>query len=446
MYLKPFFLIQILAFLTTQIWAYARLRTFGLEFMTKLEALAASGYIPIPLPSEFSGYLHTGSLVQAGMFFAFTLGFTLGVIAFAGSVFLNRFKLSKPICLGWTVLISGLFSFLVGFSPLELLLLIAFFGVAHLVIRIPEAAFHKVALLSLVPLIMVPLVFQEQGFWGVRDYLLQNSWGTKVVTFYYRYSPISAELITPPKERTQVTIWTGTPLMETEKSWLLRRGIYTVSTKEAADLALLSDVRTGPAILKSVEKWSGGGSAQRLRRTTFYSIFITAPLAIMLFVVLVTDSLLALSKYSRIIVLTCVALFSALLIYSLLPKEVSNSRSPLPAEKVEEIRNWVISEKKARDPETRENFIKHLDSVNPAVRLWAAEALAYLPSKQNVEMLANLARKDPIPIVRCKAILALSFQGDRRMIPILESWLRGREDWYVKHYLFRALRRLGWNG
>ncbi|NIQ38747.1 MAG: hypothetical protein GTN81_09170 [Proteobacteria bacterium] len=445
MYLKPFFLIQILAFLTTEIWGYARLRAFGLAFMTKLEALAASSYIPIPLPNEFSAHLHAGSLAQAGMFFAFTLGFTLGVIAFAGSLSLHRFKVSKPIRLGWTIFISVLLSFLVGFSPLGLLLLIAFFGVAHFLIRIPEAPFHKVALLSLVPLIMVLFVFQEQGFLGVRDYLLQNSWGTKVVAFYYRYSPISAELITPPKERTQVTIWTGASVMETEKSWLLKRGLYTVSTREAADLALPSDLRTGPAILKSVETWSGGGSAQRLRRTTFYSIFLTAPLAIMLFVVLATDSLLALSKYSRIVVLTCVALFSALLIYSLLPQKVSNSRGPLPAEKVEEIRSWVISEKKTRNPETRKNFIKHLNSANPAVRLWAAEALAYLPSKQNVEMLTNLARKDPVPIVRCKAILALSFQGERRMIPILESWLRGKEDWYVKHYLFRALRRLGWN-
>ena len=61
MYFRPFLLIQILAFLTAQIWACLRLRNFGQEFMTKLQALAASGNIPIPLPHEMSEYLHIGS-------------------------------------------------------------------------------------------------------------------------------------------------------------------------------------------------------------------------------------------------------------------------------------------------------------------------------------------------------------------------------------------------
>ncbi len=445
MYLRPFLLIQGLAFLTTQIWSYFRLRAFALGFMSKLETLATSGYIPIPLPSEMSDYLQMSSLLKAGTFFTFTLGFTFGVVAFAGSFGLSRFRLRKSIRLGWTVLVSALFSLLLGFSPIELLLFVAFFGVANVAVKMPDPSFHRIALLALVPLVMVPLLFRQEGFLGVRDNLLQNPLGKKVVTFYYRYSPISAELITPPKERTQVSIWTETPLKQSEKSWLLKKGIYIVSTRDAADFDLSSDL-SGPEIIKAVQKWTGGRSTQRLRRTILYSILIVSPLAILLFALLAVDRLLAVSKYSRIILIVCVASLSALLIYSLFSKNASKSGEGFPTENAEEIRKWVISENKKRNLETRETFITHLGSTNPAVRLWAATALAHLPSGENVEILATLARHDPVTIVRCKAIFALSFQGDRRVIPFLESRLKGKEDWYVKHYLFRALRRLGWSG
>jgi len=446
MYLRPFLVIQILAFLTTQIWAYFRLRSFSLAFMAKLKALAASGYVPVPLPGEMWDYLQVGSLAKAGIFFTFTLGFTIGVVAFAGSFCLDRFRLPKSIRLGWTVFVSALFSFLLGFSPLELLLFVGFFGVVHLVVSIPNVSFHKVALFALVPLVMVPLLFRQQAFLGVRDYMLQNSLGEKAVAFYYQYSPITAELITPPRERTQVTIWTEIPLKQNEKSWLLRRGIYAVSTREAADLPLSGDLSTGPGIMKAVEKWTGGKSTHRLRRTIFYSIFIASPLAIMLFVVFALDRLVTVSTYSRIVLIVCVTSFSGLLIYSLLLRNASESEKRFPTENVEEIRNWVISDKKTQDQETRKAFIKYLESDNPVVRLWAATALAHLPSMENVKILATVARRDPIAIVRCKAIFALSLLGDGRVVPFLESRLRGKEDWYVKHYLLRALRRLGWSG
>lgn len=446
MYLRPFLVIQILAFLTTQIWACFRLRTFGLEFMTKLQALATSGYTPIPLPHEMSNYLHIGSLAKAGSFFTFTLGFTIGIVAFAGAFCLNRFRFSRPIRLGWTLLVSAFLSFLLGFSPVELLLFIAFFGLAHLIVRIPDAPFHKFALFSLIPLILIPVVYQDQGFLLIRDYLLQNSWGRKVVTFYYRYSPLSAELITPPTKRTQVAIWTGTPLGRAEKSWLLKKHIYTVATKKGADLALPGDIRTGTEVFVAIRKETVGRSVKRLRETIRFSIFVFTPLAIILLFLLATDRLLPLSKYSRIVLLLCVAFLSTLLIYRALSQKAWESTGTLQGEKVEDIRRWALQAKRTEDLRTRDKFVRLLGSNDPAIRLWVATALAYLPSKDNVEILKTMARRDPIAIVRCKAIFALSHQEDRGVIPFLESRLNGGEDWYVKHYLLRALRRLGWIG
>ncbi len=198
--------------------------------------------------------------------------------------------------------------------------------------------------------------------------------------------------------------------------------------------------------MKAVEKWTGGKSIRRLRRTIFYSIFIASPLAITLFVLFALDRLVMVSTYSRIILIVCVASLSGLLIYNLLSRNAAESEKGFPAENVDEIRNWVISEKKTRDEETRKAFIRYLESDNPAVRLWAATALAHLPSMENREILATAARRDPVSIVRCKAIFALSVLGERSVVPFLESRLRGKEDWYVKHYLLRALRRLGWSG
>lgn len=456
MYLRPLLEIQILAFLTTQIWACFRLRSFGLEFMTKLEALATSGYIPIPLPHEMSDYLHIGSLAKAGSFFTFTLGFTLGVVAFGGSFCLNRCRFSRPIRLGWTVFISAFFCFLLGFSPVGLLLLTAFFAWAHLAVRIPEAPFHKAALFSLIPLILVFAVYLTQSILLVRDYhqdfllvrdgLLQNSWGRRVVTFYYWYSPLPTELITPPTKRTQVAIWTGNPLARAERSWLLKRHIYTVSTRKGADFAFPCDAGQGPAVLDAIKKETGGRSVKRLSKTISYSISVATPVAIMLLFLLATDRLFTLSKCYGIVPLLCVAFLSGLLIYRLLSQEAWESRGTLPSDKVEEVRHWVRQIKETGDLQTKDSFIGLLNSNKPAVRLWAATALAYLPSKDNVDILKTTARHDPIAIVRCKAISALSHQRDRRVIPFLVSRLKGAEDWYVKHYLVRALRRRGWIG
>ncbi len=446
MYLKPFLVIQALALLTTQIWAYFRLRAFGLEFMSKLEALAASGYTPIPLPHEMSEYLRIVSLMKAGTFFTFTLGFTLGIIGFGGSFLLNRYRLPGRIRVGWTILITVFFSFVLGFSPLEFLLLAAFFGIAHMAVKIPDAPFHKVALLSLIPFILILFLYHAQGFLLVRDSLLQKAWGRGMVSFYYRYSPLAAELITPLTDRIQVAVWTNAALGMAEKSWLLKKGIYTLSTREGADLALPEDVRTGPAVLKSIERATSGKSVKRLRKTLFYSIFVAAPLGIMLLSLLVTDSLLRRFKHSRVVLLASVICFSGFLAYHALSEMAWEPSETLPGEKVEEIRQWVFSAEKKGGYRARDNFVRYLGSNNPAVRVWAATALAHLPSKENVEILAVTARQDPLAIVRCKAIFALSHQGERRVIPFLESRLKGPEDWYVKHYLVRALRRLGWVG
>jgi HEAT repeat protein len=101
---------------------------------------------------------------------------------------------------------------------------------------------------------------------------------------------------------------------------------------------------------------------------------------------------------------------------------------------------------KSQDGDARECLERLLESTNPAVRLWAATGLADLPSRENVQSLMRVARQDPVAIVRCKAIFALSHQGERRVVPFLEGRLKGEEDWYVKHYLLRGLRGLGWAG
>ena len=449
MYFRPFLLIQILAFLTAQIWACLRLRNFGQEFMTKLQALAASGNIPIPLPHEMSEYLHIGSLAKTGTFFTFTLGFTLGLVALGGAFCLNRYGFSRIVRLGWTVFVSAFWSFFLGFSPAELLLFAAFFGLVHLAIRIPQAPFHRAALLSLIaviPLLAIPVVDQGQAFLRVRDDLLQNPWGKKVVAFYYRYSPLAAEMITPPAERTQIAIWTVTPLGRADKSWLLKRRIYAVSTREGADLALPGDALTGPVVLKGIEEMTAGRNVKRLAKTIKYSIFFGAPLAIMLFFLLATDRLFALSKYYGIGLLLCLAVLSALIVYPILSQKVWESTGTIEGKKVKDVRRWALEAKETGDQRSRERFLRLLGSNNPAVRVWAATALAYLPSEDNVEPLTRTARRDPVAIVRCKAIFALSYQGDRGVIPFLDSRIKGEEDWYVKHYLLRALRRLGWIG
>jgi hypothetical protein len=360
---------------------------------------------------------------------------------------LNRYRLSTPIRLGWTVFISALLSFLVGFSLVGFLLLTAFFGVAHLVVRFPEVPFHKAALFSLVPLVLIALIYQVQGFLSVRDYLLQSSWGRGVVIFYYRYSPLPTELITPATERTQFAVWTDSKLAKTQKSWLLKRGIYPISTRKGADLALPGQAGEGPAVFEAIRHETAGKTVKWLKGKIRFSIYLAIPsLAILLLFLLGTDRLFTISKYYGIAFLLCLAFLSAFLIYHSLLQRAQEPTDTLPGEKVGDIRQWVQSPKKAGGHRVRENFVEYLASSNPAVRLWAATALAHLPSRNNVEVLMKIARSDPITIVRCKAIFALSHQRDMRVIPFLVSRLKGEEDWYVKHYLNRGLRRLGWTG
>jgi hypothetical protein len=313
-------------------------------------------------------------------------------------------------------------------------------------VKISDAPFHKAALLILIPLILIGVLFREQGFLTVRDALLQNRWGEKTVAFYYRFSPFTAELITPPSERTQVTIWTGAPLGKATEITLIRKAVYLVSTQEGADLIIPNNPTTVPAILEAIKTQPPDSPTNWLRQAIYYSIFVALPLAIILFLILVIDRLLSLSRYGLIVLVLCVGVFSAFLTYRVLSQKPWEPGGTPLGERVETLRRWVLHGDRAGGSRTRRLFIELLDSSNPAVRLWAATALASLPSRNNVEPLKDMAVNDPVPIVRCKAILALSHQRDRGIMSFLESRLRGQEDWYVKHYLFRALRRLGWTG
>ena len=444
--LRPFLVIQILGFLTAQVWACIRLRHFGLEFMAKLEALVDAGYVPIPLPHEMSEYLKILSVLKTGGFFTFTLGFTLGIVGWVGAFGLDRCKFSWVIRLVAALLVSLVFAFFVGFSLLELSCFLAFFGVAYVAIRVPEARLHKLALLALVPLLAIPLLYESQDFFRIRDSLLQTGWGMKAVAFYYRYSPFSAELITPPAERAQVAVWTGSSIGKAEKKWLLQRGIYPVGTAKRADVTLSEDVRTGPAVLQAVRDHTGGVAVRRLRSVITYSIFASAPLALMLLLIGTANYLLLRFKKSKIAVLFGIGILSALLVGIPLLRDTPEAGSTLTDGALSSVRQWVVGEEKTYDGETRTSLEGLLESTNPAVRLWAAAGLADLPSKENVQILMKVARQDPVAIVRCKAIFALSHQKDRRVLPFLEGRLKGEEDWYVKHYLLRGLRRMGWAG
>ena len=251
-------------------------------------------------------------------------------------------------------------------------------------------------------------------------------------------------MITPPGERTQVAAWTASEIGNLQRQWLLRRGVYLVDNSAAADVVIPVDAQSGPAILDTLKRTKTGSSVGRLRTITFYSIFLAAPLTIMILCVFLADCFLMGSTPIRISFLVVLGLVSLGLIWGSISWRGPDPVQPLTSMDVED--GHHESEKTATRP-IRERLLNDLlSSSDPALRLRAAEALSHLPSEKNVEPLKKAVTQDPVVIVRCKAILALSHQRDRRVISFLESRLRGREAWYVKHYLFRALRRLGWIG
>jgi hypothetical protein len=451
MYLRPFLLIQVLAFLITEIGASLRLRAFALEMMEKLEALTNAGYVALPLPKELYEYLHFGPLAKTGVFFTLTVGFTLGLVAFMGALFLHQYRVSKRKRLIYTLVISGLLSLLFGFHVVEFLLLLALFGLAHYAISIPRAPLHKTALLSVVPLLialfLVLFGLVDNVFFRVRDGLLQTQWGESVVAFYYLHSPLAAELIMPPTQKTQVTISTPSRLGPAPKRWLLKKGIYVVEDRRGSDIDLTVEVETGQDVVEAIESRMDRGVLKWVKGKARFTIILLMPLvSILVLIVLVTDRLHGVSRYTRFVVIGCVIGVSAALILHGVSRKNQKGSPALRGERTEDIRRWTSQENPAIDTGTADRLLRSLRSDNPALRLWAATALARIPSRDHVEVLKAVARQDPVPIVRCKAVLALSHQGDRKVIPFLEPRLKGREDWYVKHYLFRALRRLGWVG
>jgi len=444
MYLRSFLLTQVLGLLTAHIWACFRLRRFALAFMIKLNALADAGYIPVPLPHEMADYLQAGSILKAACFFTFTFGFTLGMVAWAGAFCVNRFKCSRSVRLGWTAVVSALFSYLLGFSLIEFLLFLVYFGGVHLCVTVPRARFRPLALACLIPFVLIPSLYGVEHLFLVRNHLLRSTVGRKAVGFYYHYSPLPAEMITPPGTRTQVAAWVSSKMGNPQKQWLLRRGIYLVENREAADAVIHMETRSGPDVLEAVKERAGGNSVRRLRTITYYSIFLAVPITILVLCVFLADRLLMISTRIRIALLVAVGLVSLVLVWGSISWRNPNPARILSSMDLEEEHHE--SEKTATRP-IRERLLDDLlSSPDPARRLRAAEALRQLPSGKNVEPLKKAVTREPIVIVRCKAILALSHQRDRRVVSFLESRLRGSEAWYVKHYLFRALRRLGWIG
>jgi hypothetical protein len=414
--------------------------------MAKLQALVNTGYISVPLPLEMFDYLQASAVIKAAFFFAVTLGFSLGLVAWLGLFFLNRFQCSRPVRLGWTVVVAGLFSYLVGFSVIAFLIFFVYFGWAHLFINVRYPRFRPLALVCLIPFALVPCLYDVDDLLLVRDHLLRHHLGRGLVNFYYHYSPLPAEMITPPRERVQVTAWVGSEPGKVVRSWLLRRGVYMLETQEGADAVIPPDVKTGPRILEAVREVAAGRGVERLRVTIYYSIFLATPLMGILFFVLLTDRFLAFSHYFIVVLLVGTGVVSLFLVYGTLSWERSELTYMLKAMNLEQAEWDHLTARGTEKQETKEKLLTLLRSTDPTLRMQAVMALGQLPSKENIEALKDMVIHEPIPIVRCKAILALSYQRDRRIVPFLESRLKGKEAWYVKHYLLRALRRLGWIG
>ncbi len=476
--------------MSAQIVACAHVYLSNLNLLQSIEAVVRSGYLAVP-NALVAGRLDTLATAMAGgVFFTLSIGSGLSLITLCTVWLWDRvFKRRRREALLFLgVWLTALYlinaSGLNLIASLYLVVVPLVTGVAAIMLLpvkttllSPVTVLWPVSAALLLTLIW-GMVLDARLFTNIRDYLLlPTRVGERVAKAYYDYTLYPAEAF---KSLSQKQIRTcvikegmdRSQYLKLEKS--MRRCDYLpVPDGYPADLTIALDRETACFSIANgesrafdvtaeelfgkpqqvLERFSAHQDRNRMfRRLSLVCLLIGFPLVLYSFIFALVSALPILLFPARqaIAITSVICICIGLILLAPVYRGYSAVRSPEDliaglssfsyATRIAALRTAY---KQNQDISKQAAFLKLESSPFIAERYWLARCLAYSKGAQTRVLLRRLAG-DPVPIVACQALWAISKRKDRKMIPQIIDHINTTPIWYIQMYAYRALRTLEW--
>lgn len=285
-----------------------------------LTEIGGAGYLTVPNPQTMGRLLELTTAFSGGLFFTLTVGAGISLLSFSAAWAWDRVCLRKTIFLLFLIFLWAISAAAVNwkeFSPFTWLYPAVIPPVVFgLTLRWMPPRNRKQpwrnGLLHTIPILVLGILWafqMEKGlFFNIRDYLLlNNSFGERVVSFYYRYTLYPAEVMKSLEQKLQKTYRLEAGMTYPEKNELrkvlIRYDWFDTDKVEDTDLflkasdgwLLLDDGKN--TLLKiskdeffqnpeaTLKRFSDLADGHRVfRRLTFYSLLIGFPVTLYIFV------------------------------------------------------------------------------------------------------------------------------------------------------------------
>ncbi len=469
-----------------------------LVYVSNHELLAAlksvHGTVPVYFTIPAGNVVtHLGELSTAfngGLFFTFTLGAGLSVIAFSfGWLWHNLFARNKTIlctviicwvgCVG--ILNYNGFQLIISGTLLLSSFVVFFLTVLH---RSPCCQrFYKAFFL-----VHISLVFLLVGFMGCfggnitfsnfRDtFLLSNSVGIMINDFYYRYTLHAARVFKPLDRRSVNTCFIDVgeelALGKRFEKILVNADFFPVLPGIQVDLTITKEGKelwfshrgkrilqcsTGD-FLKKPSAWLKQFSSKsdglfRFRQMIYLGLVVGLPFFLYFFLYALLkiffEKMGWIKNRTRMwapaLVVFVGMVMSGILSYeSTIPTHVGQNP-------IQSLTSFHVQERIAAlkvicrgkiDIVDLNIYAPLLESSHVGERYWAARALAYSRGDGVKKSLLSLL-EDSHPNVVCQALYALGKRGDKRDLQKIIHKITTSDHWYIQWYGYRAVKQLGW--
>jgi hypothetical protein len=485
--------ILLLGISIAQVLSTLQVYVSNVDYYAFLTSVQQAGYLVVPNQHVFSTLRDLGPAFCGGLFFTFTAGATLTIIASGSAWAWDRLFSRNRIVLcllSISLLVCLISANIRGFSPLitVYLLFIPAPVFRFTLKRLPEQArnqshvnvIYPVSSFIVVALILVfwkPPQLDRDRFLGFRDYLLlSNPVGRKVNNFYYENSLYSTRVlrsygqelmrscrldgISDSSLRTRLTrillsrdyLPLGSTVRPDVRISVSDKNLQFFDRDKLVLESTIRDFLRNPAdALKEYERRTD--RHRFLLGFTMFSIFFLG--ALVLFLCIYTPfyllSGLFLTSTPRAIkagILWPVAFLFVFFALSASDAERLDDPTNLSTALTSDCLHARITALKyilrnkidiSRFPAYRDM----LDSPHIPERYWLARALGGSRTPETRKSLHRLMN-DPYFNVVCMAIDSLGRRGNRTDIEAILNKIETSENWYEQWYAYRALRRLGW--
>ena len=478
----------LLGLILTQILATVHVYLSNTSLYDSLTAIKDAGYLPVPNPRVMDQLHRFKPAFCGGLFFTFSIGAGISFLSFGSAwiwdrLFYRRKSLLYLFLILWLALLIALN--IHGFKPFVnlyfLLIPPAVFSAATwCMLRLKRRGKDPREMIHIVPVVVLAILLSWQidsrMFTDFRDiFLLSNPVGSRINSFYYRYTLYPAEAFKSLDQRMLKTcrlekIKNGATARSLENI-LLNYDYIPVGGNKTVDLEadrvndnLILKYRSAPVLKisfneffaqpdKAIREFARKSDGYAFFRSfAFFSLLAGFPLAVyvMMHGLISLAGSLFLNLRTALVVSSvlcfAVGLFLIFSFYLKRDQQVSagNLEDALNADQWQKrVAALKHIDEKNLDVKRFRAYSRLLTSPHIAERYWLVKTLANSRDPAAYQDLLTFLN-DPHLNIRSMALYALGRMGNRQAVDEVLRIMETSDDWYSQWYAYRALRSLGW--